>query len=150
MGIFRKILAWTSNEAPAHVDENRETLFRQPVEQNSSIRSAPETLPVSALSVPPYPFENPRTFGQPSQNQGQHPFTSSPEWKNERSDSLQSMELDSPRSPDDEFLDQVVDAFDEAFDVACRSAMPAHSIGVVMKLQFRSSLLRSQPTTHSL
>ena len=139
MGIFKKILAWTSNGAPAHVDENRETLFRQPVEQNSSIRSAPEALP-AVLSVPglavgdskipelvPYPFENPRTFGPASQNQGQDPFASSPEWKKERSDSLQSMELDSPRSPDDEFLGQVVDAFDEAFDTACRSAMPTHS-----------------------
>jgi hypothetical protein len=135
MGIFRKILAWTSNEAPAHVDENRETLFRQPVEQNSSIRSVSETVPASALSVPPYPFENPRTFGQASQNQGQDPFTSSPEWKKERSGSLQSMELDSPRSPDDEFLDQVVDAFDEAFDTACRSAMPTHSNSCAGSLQ---------------
>ena len=148
MGIFKKILAWTSNGAPAHVDENRETLFRQPVEQNSPIRSVPQTLPVSVLSVPglavgdskmpelvPYPFENPRTFGQASQNPGQDPFASSPEWKKERSDSLQSMELDSPRSPDDEFLDQVVDAFDEAFDTACRSAMPTHSNGCAGSVQ---------------
>src|SRR6185503_7366591 len=48
-------------------------------------------------------------------------------WNEESVSSLQSMELDRPRSPDDEFLDQVVDAFDEAFDTACRSAVPTPS-----------------------
>jgi hypothetical protein len=36
---------------------------------------------------------------------------------------------------EDGFLDQVVDAFDEAFDAACRSAMPAHSISIAGSVQ---------------
>jgi hypothetical protein len=140
MGIFKKIFDWTGHGAVPDIGKNRQTVSRQPVEQNSPLRKVTETLPAPVVSEPdltaldssvsefvPYPVVNSYKFEEPIRKQEQDPFASSPEWKKERSDRLQSTELDTLRSPDDEFLDQVVDAFDEAFDTACRSAMPTHS-----------------------
>jgi hypothetical protein len=136
MGIFKKIFDWTSLQAPADIDENR--------------RTASQTLPTPAVSVPglaamnsnvpgslPYLLENSSTPSVATQNRNlaQDPFTAHPNWGKERTQGLECTGLDGLPSPEEGFLDQVVNAFDEAFDAACRSAMPTHSISVAGSLQ---------------
>jgi hypothetical protein len=136
MGIFKKIFDWTSLQAPADVDENR--------------RTASHTLPTPAVSVPaltamnsngpelvPYRLENSSTPSVATQNRSpvQDPFTAPPDWGQETPHRVECTGLDSLPSPEEGFLDQVVDAFDEAFDAACRSAMPTHLISVAGSLQ---------------
>jgi len=146
MGIFKKIFDWTTHEPPADIDKNGKTASRQPAVPNSPIRSMTETLPAPVVSVTglaalnsrvtelvAYPLENSRRLGVPTRNQVQDHFPTSPDWENERADRLQSTGLGG-LSPDDGFLDQVVDAFDEAFDTACRSdTMQTHSISGSMQ-----------------
>ena len=142
MGILKKILDWTSNETPAHIDKNRRIASRQLVDEKPAIRYVTEKLPVPAASVlpfaemdsgPEYPFVMSRTLEAPLE---QDSFAAYGDWKEEGADRFQSNGLDGLPSSADGFLDQVVDAFDEAFDRACGSdSMPAHSSGTAGSVQ---------------
>jgi hypothetical protein len=89
----------------------------------------------SGPELVPYLLENSRAPGVPTRNRtpAQDPFAMPPDWKQE--DKLQSTGLDGVPSSEDGFLDSVVDAFDEAFDAACRSAMPPDSMSVAGSVQ---------------
>src|SRR5262249_15758830 len=116
MGIFRKILAWNSNGVspdtstvmplPHRPDSELSELMASPMESSR----IPEAAPLGS-------------------------FPTSSDWKEERAGGLQTYALNSSPSGKEEFLDQVVDAFDEAFDTACLPSVPTHSSDVVGSVQ---------------
>ena len=134
MGILKKILDWTSYETPADIDKTRGIAARQLVN---------EKLPIPASSAPAlvemdsglleYPLVMSRPLEVPL---AQDSFAAHADWKEEGADRFQSHGLDGLPSSADRFLDQVVDAFDEAFDKACGSdTMPTHSTGTAGSVQ---------------
>jgi DNA repair protein RadA len=116
MGIFRKILAWNNHgvspdtatvvSLPGRTDSELSELIASPMESSR----IPEAV----------------TPGS---------FPTSSDWKEERADGLQTFASNSLPSRNEEFLDQVVDAFDEAFDTACVSSVSTHSSDVAGAVQ---------------
>src|SRR5262245_32688745 len=110
MGIFRKILAWNNHGVspdaatvmplPGRPDSELSELMASPMESSR----IPEAAPLGS-------------------------FSTSSDWKEERLDGLQTYALHDV-AREEEFLDQVVDSFDEAFDTACLSSEPTPSSDV--------------------
>ena len=159
MGIFRKILNWTNEGNSAAADRHRKAVAPPAIDHDTPVGSAHQILPASLSADPALGADS--SFGEDpvvmsatlgtadrirshsleeaqlasailARDQTAEPFTSASDWEVE--DKLQSAEVNRLALANDGFLDQVVDAFDEAFDEAC-TATPADASNAVSPIQ---------------